>query len=130
MTEFFAALSGGLIGGLFGMAAAILVVRRTEYYRIAGHLRLALRDCLRRLADASGHPVSVVENDAIDNLVADIMPVFTVLRRHAFNQAWREYRYDKQHGELSFPTEYTTKGTVEAKRMIESRIHAVLSCLQ
>jgi hypothetical protein len=130
MSECISALFGAIVGGLIAVWAAILAVRRTEYYRLCGHLKLALRNCLSRLESGVRHPAIVVEDSTVDDLVADLMPTFPVLRCRAFNKAWREYRYDKSHNELSVPSEYTTMGNLNAKQLIEFRIHGILSLLK
>ncbi len=98
---------------------------------LSSKLRDELRNILSVLKNKSGHPASVVENITIDNLVSDILTVIPISKRKVFSRAWEEYRYDQQHRELeSFPAELTRMGTVDSRRLIEKRIHSILSILE
>jgi hypothetical protein len=123
-------LIGSIIGGLIAIYAGILTVRRTEYYRLATLLKTIFRGNILELNKITGHPVQFIEDIKTDALVEDIKSVIPWSKGKRFVAYWNEYRYDKQNGEPWFPSEYTQLGTVEAKKLIRSRLINLINSLK
>lgn len=121
-------LIGSFIGGSLAIYGALVAVKRTEFYRLAEQLKTALRAVDAKLSDDTGHPVSLVENICIDNLVSDVIAVSPIKKRKALQSKWREYRYDAKIGGI-FPTEYAQKGTADVRKLMRQRLHNVISIL-
>jgi hypothetical protein len=128
--NFSSALLGSIIGGLIAIYAALLAVRRNEYYRLSALLKAAFRDTILQLDKITGHPISIVQNKGTDALVANVKPVIPSCKRKTFDYRWKEYRYDKQSGEPWPPSEYAKLSPVEAKKLIQSRLHNLISLLK
>lgn len=121
-------LLGSIIGGIIASCGAIRAVTRMECMRQSERLKILLRSVISELNSIEGHPASVVENADIDNAVCDVKPLLGCRRRRAFSKAWNQYRYDPQHDNYA-PSEYTEISTVDAKKLISSRIHNLISLL-
>ena len=121
-------LIGSFIGGSLAMYGALVAVKRTEFYRLAEQLKTALRAVDAKLSDDTGHPVSLVGNICIDNLVSDVIAVSPIRKRKSLQTKWREYRYDAKISGI-FPTEYAQKGPADVRKLMRQRLHNLISIL-
>ena len=116
-------LLGSLIGGLIAIYGGIMVVRRTEYYR----LRLLLKNTLQNTILKVGQhnfPWVLIPDDVTDDLVRDILQVMPCSKRIVFEQKWKEFRYDKNiHNTV--PNEYE-QSTEIGRKLITERLHNLL----
>jgi hypothetical protein len=122
-------LIGSFIGGGIAVFGALVAVKRTEFYRLAGQLKTALRAVDSKLSDDTGHPVSLVENVSIDHLLSDVIAISPIRIRKTLQAKWREYRYDAKIDGI-FPTEYTQKGPADVRKLMRQRLHNVISLLE
>ncbi|MGA3083703.1 MAG: hypothetical protein ABSE95_02785 [Thermodesulfobacteriota bacterium] len=126
--NFGSAFLGSIIGGLIAIYGGILVVRKTEYYRLRAILKTELRNIIVILSKANDHPATLVENSRIDDLVVDIISVMPFWKRRSFTRDWAEYRYDKNIKIHNMePVEYTQKSPSDARKIITKRIHNLIS---
>ena len=131
MTNILIATFGILLAALVGSIVHRSHKTLERFNLVSEKLRIEFRKTIDILNAKNGHPATVIKNDTIDNLVSDVLAVSPVLKRKAFIKAWEEYRYDKEYREqASFPSELARMGTADARRLIEKRIHTILSTLK
>jgi hypothetical protein len=99
MNEIIIALASGLlgsfIGGLIAIYGGIMVVRRTEYYRLRSRTKKILGYTISKVGQHN-RPWVLVRDDATDDMIRDILLVMPCLTRIRFKKKWKEYRYDKK----------------------------------
>ena len=121
-------LMGSLVGGLIAIYGGIIVVQRTEYYRLRAILKIEFQNIIESLSKSGTYPANLVENSRIDGLVDDIVPIMPFWKRRGFTCDWEEYRHDKKikiHNMA--PVEYTQKSPSEARKIITERLHNLIS---
>ncbi len=118
-----------IIGGAITICGRIIQVRWTEYYRLRALLKGEFEEIITKFGDKTPqHPASYVENSHIDMLVRDTFNVMPPWRTRKFRGYWNEYRYDKQIPDMA-PREYTQKSPDHARRLINDRLHNLISKL-
>jgi hypothetical protein len=127
-------LVGSLIGGLIAGFAAISSVKRAEYYRHCAAFKRDLRAIEKSLEPQSGHPAFKLHDTILEltQQADDVMAFASRCHRKQIHNAWRALAVDEQAKALNIdatPTEYTSKGIVEARRLINERIAALISTL-
>ena len=75
------------------------------------------------------HPAALVDNREIDCAIADTLGFMSACKRRSFRKAWECYRHDKEH-EAFPPTDYTKISPVNAGKLMQDRLEAVLSILR
>jgi hypothetical protein len=122
----FSGMIGSIIGGGIAVFGSYLAVRHMEYLRQSDRLKRLLRDLLAQLGSI-GHPANLLINVEVDNAVSDIVPYFSAYSRRAFNNAWRQYRYDKDGDDI--PSEYAKKGPKQAQEFMTQRLEKLIYLL-
>ena len=122
-------LISGIIGGLIAIYAALISIKRQEFYRLRGLFKTALFDNIAKIKEESGHPARIVmDNPIVDNLAISVIAICPIWKRKKLQSKWNEYRYDKNIQEM-IPNEYTSKGVYNSKKLIEERLHNLISLL-
>ena len=125
-----ATLLSGAIGGLLAIWAALVSVKRSEFYRLRGQLKAALFDVEAKIsAKHSGHPAKfVIENLPVDSLAIATIAVSPRHIKKNLQTKWDHYRYGENKESGIIPHEYA-KPPEPAKRVIIERLHEVISNL-
>jgi len=121
-------LIGSVIGGGIAVIGALAAVRRTEYFRLAGKLKLSLHYIYNKISDDSGHPVKHAENVNIDTLLNDVLAMSPFWKRKHIKSKWEEYRYDKKM-KGSLPAEYTKNNPNEVRKLMLQRLNSLITVL-
>ncbi len=135
MTNLLSGLIGSVVGGVITGLFAIQSVRRTEYYRLLPGLKRVLRETEAELAGSKGtYPLNILDPKlaALKIVMDDVIPFAGALRRRQIIKAWQNLAYESgstYKDPSGFPSEYTRKGTIEARELMLERIRHLLARL-
>lgn len=114
------ALLGSLIGGGLAIYGGIIAVRRNEYYRLRPRIKRVLNHTISKVGQHN-FPWILVQDDATNDLVSDILQLMSCCKRIRFKQKWDEYR-DGTH-------EYEKSGSISGRRLITERLQNLISMI-
>lgn len=126
-------LIGSIIGGYISGQIALDAVRRSEYFRHVAALKRVLREVDAGLNSSSGYPAVTLESRLAEMkpLADDVIAFASRCNKRRIRIAWETLTLDKQALQeakiTTTPIEYTKVGTVESKKLIRSRIQALVS---
>lgn len=122
---------GSFIGGVIAACGSVYAVKLMEEYRRSERLKNLLRDLLRSLEVGKfAHPSGAIENNEIDNAVADLIAFLPLRIRGQFKEEWEKYRYEPKGKMFTIPLEYTELSTDEVKKIISCRLNYIISLLE